>query len=53
LGSSAAVGGAVADIFLFCEPVGTDVSNVTQWNNTGFVMDAAMKLSALANSFLA
>jgi len=53
LESSAAVGGAVADIFLFCEPVGTDVSNAAQWNSTGFAMDAAMKLSALANRFLA
>jgi hypothetical protein len=45
--------GSIAPLYLFCEPVGTDVSNGTQWNNTGFMMGAAMRLSALANRFLA
>jgi hypothetical protein len=44
--------GAIAPIYLFCEPLGTDVHNGTAWNTSGF-MTAAMHLSALTNRFLA
>merc|ERR1711998_288513 len=52
--------GAIPPIFLFCEPVGTDVHDGASWNNTGYfenqtkgyMMKTAMQLSALVNRFL-